>query len=935
MRIRTFVDAKLASLVLVALWGCVGAHAQADPFAECERRFEAEPLNRESASCYFEVARRRTLWQEGAQKLRVLRDRDRTNPWLPLSLGHIFLYQEPERAEEPYRDAMDIAQRLDLPSAEVEARVAYARLAAKLDRLDEADEVFARAVEIAEQEHDPFLQAIVQIRQAWQYHYRGRPDDAYHLLRSVEKVLFPGGPEFLRKQCLDALAAVSLVLGKTEESLGYKEKFLAIAQAAGDVASEAEAMLGIAVLHITVDLPTPENRQRILGLLEETLAKARAADHPSIEGRAHRELGKMLGGEPGSRHLEECMSIAKDFGNKQLLNECRGALAANKAAKDPGEAQRLMQQVLEADREASSLWLSAYGSVERLIVDWETKKSQAEMTAGSLAVLDAIEALRELQVTGTSRAGLLSLWSEAYYWLSGRLLDDETGSAVDRNPEMAFHVTERMRAQVLLETLIAARAASPPPAADPWVRQLATVLEHKVEIQSRLLDPQVDNRQQLNAELLDIESQEASLRHRIAQASPSYASLRNPAAAANEIRQDLRDDEALFSYQLATDRDIYSRFAGGAWLQVLTRNGLRCYRLPDRVAIEPALDTLFRLPNPETAEKGLATLYRGLLEDALRDLPPEIDKLVIIPDGKLHRLPFSLLRPASDADPLITRYEVTIAPSASLWLRWRRQDPSTSAAPVLALADPIVAGQESTEPASTRGWALARGTQLPPLPYARREGRMVVRILGGRSRLREGEAATEAFLKSQDLRQFSILHFATHAVIDEQIPERSAVFLTPGTEDEDGWLQPQEIVQLDLRGRIVVLASCDTAAGQILRGEGAMSLARSFFQAGAAVVVASLWQLPDDRTSALFKEFYRRLARGASVAEALATAQREMIHKGASAREWAGLVVLGNGALVPFPGGLPKPIPYGLIAGIAVAVALLAAIVLWRRSLHN
>lgn len=924
-----FDTGRVTCLALLALWPGARVEARVDPFAECVQRFQAAPRDRESASCFFDVARRRALWREGALRLQTLHDRDIDNPWLPLNLGHISLYQDLSQAEAPYREAVKIAERLGATDAEIEARIAFARLAARLGRLDEAEEVFARAVEIADQENDPMLQAAVHIRQAWQDHYRGRPDDAYHLLRGVEKNLFPAGPDHLKKQCLEALAYVCYVLGKTDESLKYKERLLSIAQTTGDLAGEAEAKLGIAIHYVAIGLPTPNTRQRVRGLLEEALMDAHSAVHPSIEGRAHRELGKMLGGDEGGRHLETCISIARDLGNLQLMSDCQGALAASVAATDPELAKRLMQQVFEATREATSLWPTAYGSVERLIVQWATLPTAAAIT-DSLEVLDAIEALRELQVTGSSRAGLLSLWSEVYYWLSGQLLEDQGGSTTARDPELAFHVTERMRAQVLLESLAAAQAAKPPPDADPWVQQLADVLELKVDVQRRLLERRLADREQINAELRSVESREAALRHQIAQASPTYAALRSPVATLTEIRQGLRDDEALLSYQVASTQDIYGRFAGGAWLQVATHNGHRSYRLPDRTTLEPALDAILGLPEPGTAGKGLARLYRELLGEALGDLPPEIDKLIVVPDGKLHRLPFALLRSATDADPLIARYKLSIAPSATLWLRWRKLGSPPSTVPVLAYADPLIAGQDSTAPetAGTR-------TQLAPLPYTRKEGKAIIRMLGGGSRLLEGPDATEHSVKTEELQQYGIIHFGAHALIDNQKPERSAVILAAGAEGEDGWLQPHEIVQLDLQGRSVVLASCDTAAGQILRGEGAMSLARAFFQAGAPVVIASLWEIPDAATSTLLEKFYRRLAQGTSVAEAMATAQREMIHRGASGREWAGLVVLGNGALIPFPNGLPKPIPYRLVVGIALAFAIFAAAVIRRRSVQN
>jgi hypothetical protein len=111
-----------------------------------------------------------------------------------------------------------------------------------------------------------------------------------------------------------------------------------------------------------------------------------------------------------------------------------------------------------------------------------------------------------------------------------------------------------------------------------------------------------------------------------------------------------------------------------------------------------------------------------------------------------------------------------------------------------------------------------------------------------------------------------------------------------------------------------------------------MSLARAFFQAGAHTVVASLWRLRDDEAADFFDRFYRQLGRGRSVAAALQGSQRELITEGAPAAAWAGIVVLGDGELVPLPGGRKGwtlPVWGWLLAGL---LALLAGGLWWRRT---
>jgi CHAT domain-containing protein len=174
-----------------------------------------------------------------------------------------------------------------------------------------------------------------------------------------------------------------------------------------------------------------------------------------------------------------------------------------------------------------------------------------------------------------------------------------------------------------------------------------------------------------------------------------------------------------------------------------------------------------------------------------------------------------------------------------------------------------------------------------------------------------------------DLRRFGVLHFAVHAFIDEERPERSAILLAPGRDGDDGHLQIREVVGLDLRGRVVVLSACRSASGALLEGEGVMGLARAFFQAGARTVVGSLWPLRDDDAERLFDSFYRRLAEGGSVGAALAAARREQIRAGRPAAAWAGIVLLGDGTSVPLPGGRTRE-GSRMWAYTALALTLLA-----------
>jgi len=148
---------------------------------------------------------------------------------------------------------------------------------------------------------------------------------------------------------------------------------------------------------------------------------------------------------------------------------------------------------------------------------------------------------------------------------------------------------------------------------------------------------------------------------------------------------------------------------------------------------------------------------------------------------------------------------------------------------------------------------------------------------------------------------------------------------------EDMFWGDRRYEALDLEGRIVVLSACQTASGAVQSGEGVLSLARAFFEAGAHAVVGSRWPLRDADAAALFDTFYRHLATGASLSEALKITKDEAYLAGRPAASWAGLVLLGNGDLRPFLGPQPSQGQFGRNLLLATLVVLVSLVVIRAR----
>ena len=150
------------------------------------------------------------------------------------------------------------------------------------------------------------------------------------------------------------------------------------------------------------------------------------------------------------------------------------------------------------------------------------------------------------------------------------------------------------------------------------------------------------------------------------------------------------------------------------------------------------------------------------------------------------------------------------------------------------------------------------------------------------------------------LRDFEILHFAAHAVIDGERPEVSGIALSQldaRGKRADGFIRLQEILDWELRARLVVLSACGSATGSARAGEGLTSLARAFLHAGADAVLGTLWNVDDRATAEFMRRFYHRMLKE-NVRPGMALKEAQLSIRGepgwANPYYWAGFVLLGE-----------------------------------------
>lgn len=395
---------------------------------------------------------------------------------------------------------------------------------------------------------------------------------------------------------------------------------------------------------------------------------------------------------------------------------------------------------------------------------------------------------------------------------------------------------------------------------------------------------------------------------------------RDTAAAAPALTASLSADAVRAA--LPDERTAIVQFVAGSagaptTVFLLTRRAATAWQLPPVDSLAPAIARLVALlesgSDAELEARALGAAILAPLEAELRNAR----LVVLIPDAQLHRLPFDVLR-MPDGRRLLERHTIALAPSATVATRlWGVAHASPRAARLLAFGDP------EFDPAR----------ELPRLAQSGREARLVARYAPA-SELRLGARASARYLRNATLDSFTVIHFATHAQVDERSAARTALALAPEAGDS-GFVGPGDLAALRLRADLVVLSACRTAHGVLVAGEGVQGLTAPLLQAGARSVVATSWRIGDRGTVDFARDFYDALATGRPVADALREAKLAAIRRGASASEWAAFQVIGD-PLVRLSLRRPeRPVLPWLLGAVAAGAAAMLLVARARRSGGN
>jgi len=658
----------------------------------------------------------------------------------------------------------------------------------------------------------------------------------------------------------ERIAWLSTRIGEHEKTLAHFRDALRESREAGDCENEAKMLVWVGFVYQEINDPAAAKTH-----YQAAFDLARSIGSRSAEALARSHLGWHAWREndfdQATRQYELTIAIAREIGDVKLeARTLMGLGMSAEALQHYDESLRLHTKALEilralGDRSSeadaldhSGIALTNLGRAAEAIPLHErslairretggfgselfslTSLARAQEALGRLhdaaatfnTTIDLIEGVRSKTSARRARATMQAGTRQRYERLLNVLAKLHEQEPNGGHASAALTLSERSRARLTLDAVHEAliRAKSDP---SSELLQREDALRDEIDRLGRDLDrfdldasnaeAERETRERLEARISELHD----LDLRIRETWPALAAARSSTPRnASEIQAQLLDgDTMLLEYFLGNDR---------SFLWTLTRDHLTAHVLPGRAKIESVAVRFHELlaagDQRKTRHEVERTAERlaNLILDGVA-FPPNIRRLIIVPDGALHYVPFAAL-PLANGRALIEDYEIGLAPSASTLLVLRELERAEGSKGIAIVADPVFRNDDPRVHGSTRRAPLdpdlVRAAQqsgiedLRRLPGTREEARAIARLAkGNASTALDFEADRGAVLDGASRR--AVLHIATHALLNAQQPELSGVVLSlvdRNGKPVDGFVRVHDLYRARLTSNLVVLSA--------------------------------------------------------------------------------------------------------------------------------
>ncbi len=717
----------------------------------------------------------------------------------------------------------------------------------------------------------------------------GRLQDALDASqKAVEMAERAGKPKFLARALLQ-LGDTHRILNAPHKAIPVFERAVRYAGESSDWQREAAGYTGLSKAYRQLGKPelAAENGTKAAKILEGAILS-------QIGRRRSRARGQQRLAGLERSYIQALIEVGRD---QLTLHQWDIARSTLQKALDAGKRIRIPQLIAEAHR---GLGLAAAGqgdfpvavsnleealrlsqrpgfvaaTQERLGRVYRGVGRLPEAEVALRQAVASVEDMRSLLQSEELRETFVEDKMEAYAQLVQVLFDQgKLGEA--------FEVSERARARAFLD-LLGNRVSLTKGANAALIGEEKALQERIAQLKAHI--PRGDDQEETVEE--EAESEEAPLPDQAYPHRELELAREAYTAFLARVRSLNREQASLMTVEPLTLADVQALLPPGAvlleyfvdggrtLLWAISRETLQAIPLKiGRVELARRVTELRELiasrGRTEDLQRAARELYITLVAPAFPSGFPR--ELLIVPHDALHYLPFQALMSAPG------RYLIQDAPlynysSASL-MQFTRAKAQAGAATLFALGNPDL--QDPTL----------------NLRFAEREVRAVADLFPDSVFLTRQEATKAKGLEHSP--RHSLLHFATHAELDETDPLGSALRLAPSRGD-DGRLEVQEVFGLDLHASLVVLSACETALGKLTRGDELTGLTRAFIYAGTPSIITTLWKVSDRASYELMRAFYEHLKAGRDKAAALRQAQLATLAKYPHPYYWAAYQLTGE-----------------------------------------
>lgn len=723
------------------------------------------------------------------------------------------------------------------------------------------------------------------------------------------------------------------LLGDKKRAAALHAEALTLSRKAQSRQDEAEALSNLAELN-----EDEGQAQKAREQYQQALAISRGIKHRLAEATNLNRLG-LLAHSTGDKleaikYFEQALAISNELGAKP-----NGAMTLNNLG------------VVHQRSDDAKLALDYFNRALGIFREIENKNGEAmilyrvAMTQKKLgqipearrnitSALEIVETIRGKIASTDLRSSYLSTVQDYYGLYIDLLMQEHRNRPAERFDLTALQVSEQARARGLLDLLQEAKADVRQNVDAKFLsreKELVELINAKVARQQQIIsDPQkAELAKSLGHEIAQLSDEYERLQASIRQSNPHYADLLHSRPSSLADLQKLLDAETvLLEYKLGHDR---------SYLWAVSTNGLESFELPGRAEIESLARQFYqslternRAPKSETpvqkrsrvqtADRNVESTAQRLSAMLLDPLGPAIanKRMLVVADGALQYVPFNVLVSIAGVRRNTPAHnEVMSLPSIAVLAQLRNVNGRTVPPKSVAVfADPVFDSDDPRLPAAVRRKVPRfdnvltqsesdfdfgqTGEGLPRLIASREEAKAILALSNGTSYGALDFEASRERAMSAELRQYRVLHFATHSLLNTARPQFSGIVLSLYDEkgkERDGFLRLNQIYNLRLSSDLVVLSACSTALGKDVRGEGLVGLTRGFMYAGAPRVLASLWKVDDEATAELMKLFYQNLLqKKLPPSQALTAAQIEMQTQARwrSPYYWAAFILQGD-----------------------------------------